>query len=290
MRLDVTPTYVDFLAGNRQAGRYVYDDPYKPHLHPLSTPAGHPLSLVSPHDHKHHKGLMYALRTRQVNFWEEYVTRAGEAVGRQRHEAFEAVEEEGERVGFAERLTWLAEDDSRVTFDERRTLHCRSLGSADSAAGDGKPPEAFEWTWRTRLVARRAMELVKSQFSVPNAAGDPINYHGLGLRLRRDFGCTGGNRFLVDGHERSFSDGLGAVARSVAFEGSLDGTVPVEGAGVRIEQEQEHGLFVLETPFAFLSLGPSNLEAVSLEAGDRLVETYTVTAYDCAAPPRKRSA
>ena len=44
-------------------GLYVLDDPFKPYIHPLKTPAGHTVSLAMPHDHPHHKGSMYALRT-----------------------------------------------------------------------------------------------------------------------------------------------------------------------------------------------------------------------------------
>lgn len=279
MRLAMTETHVDFLAGDRLAGRYVHGDAYKPHLHPLNTPSGHTLSLLSPHDHKHHKGLMYALRTRQVNFWEEYATTEDEKVGRQRHDGFLETDDEGDTVGFRQRLTWLAVDGGLPTFEETRTLRCR-IGEHDAA-------EAYAWTWRCELRALRHVELVMSRFSVEDSRGRPVNYHGLGLRLRRDFGCTGGNRLRLDREEASFGDGLGAAPASASFEGSIDTTWPVAGGGARIEQSADHALFVLDAPFAFMSFGPSNAGPVELAEGATLDESYEVVVYDCAPPPRR---
>jgi hypothetical protein len=91
-----------------------------------------------------------------------------------------------------------------------------------------------------------------------------------------------------DGAEASFERSLGTVPRSVAFEGSIDGTSPTQGAGVRLEQEQQNALFVLDVPFAFLSFGPSNLGEVSLGSGEAIAETYKVVVYDCDPPPRRR--
>lgn len=266
------------MDGDHLVGRYVHSDPHKPYLHPLRTPTGHTVSLFSPHDHKHHKGLMYALWTRGVNFWEEYVVNEGDKVGRQRHEAFDEIVDSADVVGFRERLTWLAHDGTLPTFAEIRSVRCRSVPDQSG----------YEWTWSTELEAQRDLDLVMSGFSIENAHGQKVNYHGLGLRLRRDFGCTGGNRLVLDGVEVPFGTGMGASPKIVAFEGSIDSTMPTQGAGVRLEQEKRNALFALDAPFAFLSLGPSNLEVVSMAAGDVLDETYTVVAYDCEPPPRRR--
>ena len=86
---------MDFHHGAVLAGRYAYRDPFKPHVHPLNTPMGYTVSLRSPHDHPHHKALMYALRASDVNFWEEYATTDQEKVGQQEHETFLRVVDEG---------------------------------------------------------------------------------------------------------------------------------------------------------------------------------------------------
>lgn len=270
MHLLIGPTAVDFVAADQLAGRYVFGDDFKPHLHPLNTPAGHTLSLASPHDHKHHKGLMYALRASDVNFWEEVSTLPGEVPGRQRHERFASVSESGATVGFVEELSWLGDEGGPLTFRERRSLSCR-------AAPDH---HGYEWVWATELEARREVALVMSQWSAHRADGVSVNYHGLGLRFRRDFGCTGGNALALDGAETPFADGMGRVPREAEFRGSLDGASPAVRAGVRFRQDQENALFVLQTPFAFMSLGPSNLAPFRMSAGQRLVERYVVTVFD----------
>ncbi len=270
MRLKLGTTCVDFAAGERLAGRYRYGDPWKPHLHPLNTPAGETVSLASPHDHKHHKGLMYALKAADLNFWEETVGPDGVPPGRQRHERFIATTKRGESVGFEEELTWLDPTGATVTLRERRTLACRRLPD------DG----GFAWSWSTEMEALRDVRLVPSIWSHRTEDGRLVNYHGLGLRLRRDFGCTGGNELRLDGVATPFPDGMGRTPAEVEFRGSIDGTCPPRRAGVQLRQSQRNGLFVMETPFAFMSLGPSNLGPRELAAGQRLVERYAVVVRD----------
>lgn len=270
MHLRVGQTTTEFVTNDQLAGRYVFADEFKPHVHPLNTPAGYTLSLVSPHDHKHHKGLMYALRARDMNFWEEVSTLPGEVPGRQRHERFVSVTESGETVGFDEELTWVAQDGGLPTFRERRSVTCRVLPNNGG----------YEWSWSTRLEAQRDLDLVMSQWSARGHDGTLVNYHGLGLRLRRDFGGTGGNALLIDGVETSFADGMGRAAAEVEFHGRLDGTWPVRRAGVRVRQHQKNALFIMEAPFAFLSLGPSNLAPLHLPKGSRIEEQYVVSVFD----------
>jgi hypothetical protein len=269
MKLRIDSDYVDFLFEGRLAGRYNYGDEFKPHLHPLNTPRGHTLSLRSPHDHKHHKGLMYALRARDLNFWEEGPA-GGEVVGRERHERFARLAEDGDTVGFDESLLWLAVDGSLVTFAEERSLTCTHR------------PErgAYEWRWETSLEALRDVDLVMSEWSVPRPDGTPVNYHGLGIRFRRDFGCTGGNALFVDGRQVPVEQGLGIIAHEVQFRGSIDETWPVETASLRIRQAQRNALFVLDTPFAYIGFGPTNLAPMRLRKGEELCETYEIEVSD----------
>jgi hypothetical protein len=266
LHLDITENAVDFLVDGRLAGRYNVADEFKPYFHPLNTPAGETLSLASPHDHKHHKGLMYALRTPEVNFWEERSTLPGERPGRQRHDRFTDLIASGNEIGFIELLFWI-DADEEVWFEERRTVHLTATGTE------------YVWIWRTELESTRDTELIQSQWSAP-VPGGLVNYHGLGIRLRRDFGCTGGNRLLLDGVETPFADGMGKTPAEAEFRGSIDGIWPVPKAAVRIRQEQANGLFVLESPFAFFAFGPSNLAPKPLAAGDRIDERYTVTLFD----------
>ena len=270
MTLDVGATTVEFCDDGRLAGRYNHADAFKPYLHPLNTPRGHTLSLASPHDHKHHKGLMYALKAADVNFWEEIPGPFDGLVGRQRHESFADLTERGEHVGFVETLTWLALDGTLPTFRERREIACHAVPDQ----------KAYSWWWRTELEALRDLRLVMSGWSARRNDGTLVNYHGLGLRFRREFGCTRGNELRLDDTPTSFPAGMGSSPQAATFRGSIDGTWPVERAGVTITQNQRHALFVLETPFAFMSFGPSNLSAIDVRQGERLVEEYTVTVFD----------
>jgi hypothetical protein len=271
MRLEITEECVDFYRESLLAGRYGYRDPFKPYIHPLNSPQGWALSLRSPHDHLHHKGLMYALRAADLNFWEEHATTAQEKVGRQRHDRFGAVISGGNEIGFHEQLTWIGEDGTLETFVEHRAISCRFNDTGHTC---------FQWEWSTELIARRDVTLTLSQWSVKNDQGRPINYHGLGLRLRRDFGCTGGNQLLLDGAAVPFNRALGLTPREAVFIGSLDDTRPIRKAGVKICPSDSHGLFVLESPFAFISFGPTVLGTLRLKDGDHLKDSYLISVFD----------
>lgn len=281
MRLIMTGDAVELVARDGViAGRYNFTDSFKPHVHPLASPKGHVVSLASPHDHKHHKGLMYALRIPELNFWEEVASKPDEKVGRQRHIAFTDVRESGDEVGFTETLSWEAAEGSEtdVVFDETRRLSCRREGTA------------FRWTWDTALKVRRATKLIQSQWSYKKPEGGLVNYHGLGLRFRREFGGgTRNNALQLDdapeqwnkgGQKFDFATAMGATPQRATFVGAIDGFFPVPYVAVTLEQKQRNGLFVKEEPFAFFAMGPSNLEERPLAAGEVLNERYAVVVRD----------
>jgi len=272
MRLALEPDRLSFHADDgRLAGRYAYADPFKPSLHPLTTPGGLTVSAFMPHDHKHHRALMYALRTPDINFWEERSTLPGEVVGRQEHRGFEAIDREGETAGLAQSLLWSAEDGSLPTFTETRHVSC-SL----SPAGD-----AFVWEWSSELTVLRDSELIMSQWSAPRRDGRLVNYHGLGLRLPREFGGSMADVTIrVDGLPVDVAEAMGAVPQTVEYTAAVDGYWPVRRAGIRLGQSQPNALFILKDPFAYLSLGPSNLAPRPIHRGERIVERYRIEVFD----------
>ncbi len=285
LKLVVAAGHVDFVTvDGRLAGRYHHGDAFKPYVHPLNSPAGHCVSLAQPHDHRHHKGLMYALRTPDLNFWEETVTRPGEKVGRQRHVAFADVRAAGPEVGFAQTLAWEPADGGEAAFDEVRRVSCRREGAA------------YVWTWEAALTVRRDTKLIQSQWSRKSPDGRLINYHGLGIRFCREFaGGTRNNALQLDDGPAQwnrnskpfdFETAMGAKARRVTYSGHIDGTWPVPRVGVTLAQTQDHALFVLETPFAFMAIGPSNQGERVLPAGEVLRDRYTVTVADLPTAPR----
>ncbi|HEX6682734.1 MAG TPA: DUF6807 family protein [Candidatus Limnocylindrales bacterium] len=273
MRLRVGAERVDFLAGDgRIAGRYVFVNEFKPSLHPVNTPAGHTITLSMPHDHRHHRGIMYGLATRDLNFWEERPVRPGQLVGIQRHESFHDLTERGEAVGFEEAVLWLAQDGRLPTFRESRSLSCRL------AAGGS----AFEWTWSSRLEALRDLDLTVSHWAHTRADGRRINYHGLGVRFRREFGggVFGGTTLYVDGRETSFDDALGVVPQEVTFVGTIDGWASPPTAGLTIRQREPNALFAMKDPFPLVCLGPTNAGPLSLKEGQVLISDYDLSVFD----------
>lgn len=286
MRLVIASAHVDFVtAAGRLAGRYHHGDEFKPFIHPLNSPQGHCVSLARPHDHRHHKGLMYAVRTPELNFWEEVSTRPGESVGRERHMAFAEVRESGEEVGFTETLSWEPLTGGPAVFDETRRVSCRRVGAA------------FVWTWALTLRVRRDTRLIQSQWSHQNAAGQLTNYHGLGLRMCREFGGSTRNNALqlddgpVQWNRNSkpfdFTVAMRATPARVTYIGHIDGTWPVPRIGVTMTQQEKNGLFIFESPFALMALGPSNLAERPLAAGETLRDRYTVTVEDLPNPAAK---
>ena len=280
MKIASTATHLDLLGANDTlAGRYQFADAFKPHFHPLQTPRGHNLTLVSPHDHKHHKGLMFALRTAEFNFWEEANPLPGQEIGHQRHVAFVSLIDRGDEVGFTEQLQWEAVDGGpRTTFTELRTVRCR------------ESQNAFAWSWESELTAVRDAQLILSEWSHKQPDGSLVNYHGLGIRFRREFGGgTSNNALALDGEaphwnrwpRYEFTSRMGAQPQSVRFIGSLDG-YPMEQASVTFIQPegQNHALYIFESGFAFMSLGPSNLAPVTVRVGEKLTCRYTIRVAD----------
>lgn len=270
MRLTLADSSIDIFGdAGGLAGRYVFADPYKPYLHPLLTPSGVAMSAFMPHDHKHHRALMYALRTSELNFWEERVTVPEERVGRQVHLGLTDVMEQGQSVGFTQRLVWCAVDDEVPVLLETRALSCRAEG------------RGYSWAWRTRLEAQSDLTLRMSQWSSPRADGSLVNYHGLGLRLPREFSGEIANvEVKLDGRPADIAAAHGTAPQSVEYCGAADGYWPVRFAGVRFTQRQPNTLFIMKDPFAYIALGPSNDQPRALKRGEFLEEDYTVDVFD----------
>jgi len=274
MHVEITPSHADFVGPNGLAGRYHYRGPFKPFVHPVHTPKGHGVTVASPHDHVHHRGMMYALRTFEVNFWEERSTKDDEGVGVQQHLGFDDAVTPAEEAGFTQRLRWVDSRDDAGVFDEARRITCRV---AEGGRG-------YEWRWEADLTSRRPQRLIKSQWSSQLGNGKVVNYHGLGIRMRREFGGrTGGYALDLDGQrygENILNEAGGATPKVAKYTGSFDGVWPVERASVSIAQDHGHGLSIYSSPFAFMALGPSNLEEIDLAEGQVLHERYRVTVAD----------
>jgi hypothetical protein len=249
-------------------GEYVLNDPFKPHFRSLKTPAGHETTLVSPGDHRHHKGMMYALRCEDLNFWEET---PGKQCGVQRI-LNTRLNDAGD--GINQDLLWMDDGGQNRTYREHREIRARF--DAQSSA--------IVYVWKTRREALRDHALVKSPWSMEVPDGRRINYHGLGIRLPwmwrfplAPFCGVEANREAVDPMQACGSNGP-----SVGFWGLVDGCWDRTVASVTFSQpaKQAFTWFVLKGEFPYLAVGPSNSEGFAVRTCDTFEETFTVEVAD----------
>ncbi len=260
----LTETHIEFRGPEGQiAGVYVLNDLFKPHFRELYTPAGHPVTMVSPIDHRHHKGLMYALKTTDVNFWEEDPGSG--------HCGVQDIQSTtGTEGGFRQEILWREEMGGLHTYQETRSITCRPLETA------------YEWTWHTRRTALRDHELDVSFWLLELEDGRNINYHGLGIRLPWAW-CWGGKNMGTvecDGQPVTYQEAAGTTAKSVGFSNKVDGhwTPPV--ASVTIEQNSDFGWFAFRERFPYLSVGPTILGGFTVSEGETFDETYRILVAD----------
>lgn len=260
---------IEFRAGDTLAGVYRLDDRFKPHFCNLRTPAGHAVTMVSPGDHRHHKGLMYALKCEDLNFWEEEPGTGH--CGIQETRGTKLLKD-----GFQQELLWREESGELATYEETRTITC----SSDEAQ------RGFAWTWETKRTALRDHRLVKSGWTLEVEDGRKINYHGLGIRLPwmwayggPDFGSiVAGDQALTD------LEASGRHDTSLGMWGVIDGCWERTKASVTIRQEHDFAWFALRSGFAYLATGPTIEEELDVQTGQTFSETYTVLIQDLPTP------
>lgn len=257
-----------FSLGDRIAGVCVLDDPFKPYICPLRTPDGHDTALAVPADHRHHKGLMYALKCHDVNFWEEHEPESG------RQELLCARVEDGALVLD---LLWRHLDGTRHTYREERRISC--------VHDSGR--KAFVWTWKTRLESLRAHRLVQSPASMTMGDGRRINYHGLGVRLpwAWAFPAPSVSGIEMGGRSVTVEESCGTSGREITFRGKFDGAWPHPEGALTISQDMGYTWFVMRGPFAYLAVGPSNAREQDVPEGRIIMENYHITVED--RPPGK---
>jgi hypothetical protein len=185
--------------------KYVYGRKPKPFFHPLSTPAGHCLSIFEPHDHPWHRGLWFTIKLiNGENFWEENVEH-----GTQKTLAPPQIAHgQRERINIFSRQQWIRPREQGVAFSEQREISYQPL-SADSYAID----------FYTNLTAKSQLLLDRTPYTTWGG------YGGLIFRGTRNWQKT---RLL-------FSDGsstdrpTGNRADWADLSGTLDGGIDQQG-------------------------------------------------------------
>jgi len=264
MTLKQTDQHILFSEGGMEAGLLILNDRFKPYLHPVRTPEGHVVSDAMPCDHRHHKGLMYALRCADVNFWEE-----GDSpdVGVQK---VCDIRVGGDSVELD--LLWLGCAGGMETYRETRTISCRHEPNR----------RAFVWTWTSRRRALRNHRLIKSEWSAKLPDGRVINYHGLGIRLPRSWAFDSPPQAgaLLCGQPVPGDEAMGSTQPEVGLYGRIDGFWEAPSASVTIRQTHGFAAFALRGGFAYLSVGLSNLSELDIPADAETTEHYEIEVAD----------
>jgi len=252
-------TYLTVRLGGKLVVRYRYGaEPFKPYVAELRLPDGRNLLRDSPHDHKHHHGLMFAWNVDGVEFWGE----AGQ-VGRQVHRRFRKPET-GPKDGLAciaEDLDWIGPDGKKVLLRERRKI----LIYADAGPAD-------------RLITW------ESEFAGADPKRDVTitgrKYFGLGARF--PVPMDKGSRFVTADGETQVKRVDGSESRWCAITGNVAPSKPITLAMLDDPGNPRHPAkwFAMDRAFAYLSatIGLEGNPFV-LKAGQRVVLRYGVAVW-----------
>jgi hypothetical protein len=207
--------------------------PTKPYVRQLFTPAGVAILRDSAPDHKHHHGLMFAVKAGGVNFWEE-AKNSGRQVPQSAPELHTSTLNGDSRASITQQLEWLGPEDRKVLQEQR---------SIAVLAGPQIPATLV--TWHSHLHAPKGPEAVTLKGT---------HYDGLGMRFvesmddaGRFFNSEGSEGLKVRGSERV------TPARWSAYTSKV-GERPVTVALFDHPKNPRPGHFFTMRPFAYLSV------------------------------------
>ncbi len=263
LRIAQDDATVSVFDGGRPVLRYRYSGvPKKPYVDQLFSPGGVQILRDSPHDHKHHHGLMFALSVGGVGFWEE-----GASSGTQRHLDIGDVKSEIRdgcgRAGFVERLEWTVATDKSPPLGERREIRVLKLPNLGATLVE----------WRCLLEAGWKPSVVLSG----------SHYYGLGMRFVESMD-RGGHFFFSDDKPSEKVRGTEKLtpARWCAYTAKADGR-PVTVALFDHPKNLRHParMFTMSEPFAYFS-ATFNVwkEPIMLTKGEPLQLIYGIALWD----------
>lgn len=259
--------YLVVFSGASPVLQYRYDgSPYKPFVKELFTPGGIQVLRDAPADHLHHHGIMFAVAADKVGFWEE-TPQSGRQAPRDLEPAKLTVRDDVSRIGFTQRLDWMAPGATGPVLEERRTI--------EILAADGLTPTLMSWT--TQLAPAPGHDAVELTGA---------HYYGLGIRLLQSLDRVG--RFIYASGE------AGEIVRGeerLTPSAWCAYTVPADDARVTIalfshpsDARHPPRMFTMPQPFAYAA-ATLNLwkEPLVIEAGRPLTLVYGVALWDGAA-------
>lgn len=205
------------------------DDVIKPYVEHLATPAGVNVLRDSPHDHKHHHGLMFAVSVDDVNFWEEFNS-FGREVGRK---IMPFQSQSPDREGLRQRIEWIGPKDPKPLLMETRTVTIEHIASK----------EATLLTWHTELRLPAGKKTAR-------ISGSP--YFGLGMRFLESMDKDG--RFINADGKTGTKETNKERSKWCAYSALADGK-PVTIAVFDHPDNLRYPAtwYTMETPFAYLA-------------------------------------
>ncbi len=252
--VDAAGEKVSFFAGERPLFEYRYSAAHpKTYVHPLYAPNGFTVTLDSPADHVHHRGIMLAWsNVNGFDFWGELTPgRHGQIV----HQRFLNTSEKPLATVTALNH-WVAE--GAVLLAEQQTLTA-PIETADAV-----------WLeWDSELQAQEA--------DVTLSAAE-AEYNGLGIRFARSMD---GDQILNAQGMTEIVKANGATAEWCSYCGPMDNG---ELCGVAVfdhPQNPRHPnpFFVMSDPFGYVSAAPTFREPFEIKAGQSLRLRYALVSY-----------
>lgn len=240
---------VSVIYGEQPLLEYRYDRSRpKPYVHPLYLPNGVPVTLDSPPDHVHHRGLMLAWsNVSGFDFWGEVnLGPHGQIV----HQRFERLRE-GEAAILAALNHWVAE--GRVLLVERRRLDVPA------------PKAEGVWLeWESVLRAQREAVTLSAEGHV---------YDGLGIRFPHPMD---GGLVLNARGSTQIEAANGEPAPWCTYYGAREGVAVFDHP-----ENPRHPtpFFVMNKPFGYLSAAPTFREPLRLSPGGSLRLRWAVMSY-----------
>ena len=238
----------------------------KPFVHPLCTPAGQEVTMLSPPDHQHHRGLMFALGSVAFAGEQGHVVFWGEEgpppyLGYIEHKGFDVLKADKARAIMVSRLEWRRHSDDALMLTEKRRIEVYAL----------KDLGCNLVSWESDLTAP------DRGIVIGPTPGREVSYYGLGLRVPRDM--DGGQVF--DGNGKSGEQAVnGDDARWCAYVGPKE---PVRGFAMfdhPANPRHPTGWFVMSAGFGYMTASVVCHQELTLPRGETLRLRYGVCAFD----------
>jgi hypothetical protein len=243
---------------------------FKPYVRELAPPGGGNILRDSPADHKHHHGLMYAVRVNGINFWEET---PGAGIERPAGRATIEVREDDiapPEAVLRHRIHWIAAEDAK-----RQDTEAAAILIEDRALSLSPHEEAGETALRWHAEFRVGPK-------APEVTLSGSNYNGLGLRFLQALDPVATH--VVGGRTLDLAGTRQDVAQASWGAVQFKGPAPAGPATVALFSSPrnacESRFFSMARPFAYLAATQGlDQKPLRYKSGDTFTLDYLVTVY-----------